>query len=224
MFFDKFFFTLLAFIAINFLIIFAVQSRTSTVIGLIISHLVAILFFSLSINNYEAFKEITLGLVVYSMVILFLISNYTHNSSALDQDSKVKASQPSIFFIAAIALPLLVIFFLSLAVAQNINFVAESTHEKKFKQQSEAAGNPMILPSHPVHIAVKEFYLGKKFSDELPEKIDAQNEISNHKRARLKDKLADNFLLKRSSDVIFIIVSASAVLLLLSTNSSKENS
>ncbi len=96
--------------------------------------------------------------------------------------------------------------------------------EKKFSKQSEIMENPMILPSHPVHIAVKSFYLGKKFEEEWSDKSYANLEINERKRARLKDKLSDNFLLKRSSDVILIIVAVSTGMLLLTNKKTEANS
>ncbi len=96
--------------------------------------------------------------------------------------------------------------------------------EKKFSKQNEIMENPMILPSHPVHIAVKSFYLGKKFEEEWSDKSYANLEINERKRARLKDKLSDNFLLKRSSDVILIIVAVSTGMLLLTNKKTEANS
>ena len=82
----------------------------------------------------------------------------------------------------------------------------------------------MILPSYAVHIAVKKFYLGKKFEDDWSDKTYAEIELNEKKRARLKDKLSDNFLLKRSSDVILIIVAVSTSLLLLGNKKTEKNS
>lgn len=47
------------------------------------------------------------------------------------------------------------------------------------------------------------------------ERIEAMPTLDSVKKARMHDKLMDNFLLKRSSDVILIIAATSAVLLLL---------
>jgi len=213
---DAKFFALLAFIAINFLILFIVKTRTTTVTSLVIAHLVAVLFFSLSISNYNSFKEIVLALIVYSMVILFLISNYSAIYFSDSEDEKGGSlwrkycSNAAIFLIIAIA------FFSIFVTAKNIPKISELMREKKMAKQSEVIENPMILPSHPVHIAVKSFYLGKNFEDDWSDKIYASLEMNERKRARLKDKLSDNFLLKRSSDVILIIVAVSTGMLLLS--------
>jgi len=66
----------LLFIAICIATIFAVRSRTSAIATLIIAHLTLILFFSLTITNYNSFKEIVLTLIAYLMIVIFLITNY----------------------------------------------------------------------------------------------------------------------------------------------------
>ena len=176
MIFDAKFFTLLVFVVINFFILFVVKTRTSLVISVIVAHLIAVLFFSLSIANYEAFKEITLALILYSMVILFLISNY--GTIAVDGEDKLK-SRRHIFFSGVICVVAAAIFLLLIAVVKNV---------------SESRESPVILQEQEVKAPD---------SDSI-------------KKARMRDKLLDNFLLKRSSDVILIIVAASTTLLLLS--------
>jgi len=208
---------LLIFITINFLILFLVKTRTTTVTSLIIAHLVVILFFSVSIANYNLFKEITLALIVYSMVILFLISNYDE----FDFGEKNKTPRRHLMIIF---LPLIFVAFTTFfAVVKNIARFSEIVAEKKMSLQEEVMLNPMILPSHPAHIAVKQFYFGKKFEDDLSDKVSIALENNDRKRARLKDKLSDNFLLKRSSDVILIIVAVSSGLLLMSNKKSDES-
>ncbi len=214
---DAKFFTLLIFVAINFCILFFVKTRTTTVISLIIAHLVAVLFFSLSISNYNSFKEIVLALIIYSMVALFLISNYNSAYLTFDRTSRTnllhKFSLPLISVASAI---ILVIFFSLTLVTKNVTQISEALREKKSSKQNEVMQNPMILPSHPVHIAVKKFYLGKKFEeDEWSDKTLVALELSERKKARLKDRLSDNFLFKRSSDAILIIVAVTSSLLLL---------
>ncbi len=214
---DAKFLTLLAFVVINFLILFTIKTRTTIVTGLIISHLVAVLFFSLSISNYNSFKEIVLALIVYSMVILFLVSNYNPIYLLGNEANKIKSRRQLFFFIAAIIVVISVTFFALFSVAKNIEKISEIIVEKKIIKQEEVLKNPMILPQHPVHIAVKKFYFGKKFEEEWSDKTYIELEMNERKRARLKDKLSDNFLLKRSSDVILIIVAMSTSLLLLAS-------
>ena len=174
--FDGKFLTILAFAVINFAILFIVKTRTSLVISVIIAHLVAIVFFAISISNYESFREITLAFVIYSMVILFLISNY---GSILVETNKEKTSKRDFLFNKIIYLIALVAFFLIFSVT---------------KDASEMRDQALI-------------------SKDPPMKAQSYDEV---KKAIMRNKLRDNFLLKRSSDVILIIVAASTIMLLLS--------
>lgn len=220
---DAKFFTLLTFIIINFLILFAVKTRTTTVTSLIIAHLVAVLFFSLSISNYNSFKEIVLALIVYSMVILFLISNYNPIYLVNKEEVKTKHSKISLLIFSLMGLAFVSVFLGLFLITKNIPEITEIVYDKKSTKQVEVIKNPMILPSHPAHIAVKKFYLGKKFEDNWSDKADNDLEMNEKKKARLKDKLSDNFLLKRSSDVILIIVAISTSLLLLGSKKTETN-
>ena len=221
---DAKFLTLLTFIVINFLILFVIKTRTTIVTSLIIAHLIAVLFFSLSISNYNSFKEVVLALIIYSMVILFLVSNYNPIYLAGNEANKNKESRIKMFFVPMMCLIVLMLFCSLFFVAENIAQISEDVRERKMVKQEEVVKNPMILPSHAVHIAVKKFYLGKKFEEEWSDKTYAELEMNERKRARLKDKLSDNFLLKRSSDVILIIVAVSTSLLLLGTKKTEKNS
>jgi len=216
------FFTLLVFIIINFLILFLVKARTTTVVSLIIVHLVAVLFFSLSIASHEFFKEIVLSLIVYSMVILFLISNddLVHKEISIH---KVASFKLALLKISGLAIFFMIIFAMIFSLTKNLDKFANLMLEEKSDWQNEVVLNPMILPSHPVHIAVKKFYLGKSFTNSLLDEMTSKFERNDKKLARLKDKLSDNFLLKRSSDMIVIIVAISSILLLLSQKKNKEN-
>lgn len=212
---DGKFLTLLIFIIINLLIIFSVKTRTTIVTSLIIVHLIAVLFFSLSISNYNSFKEIVLALIVYSMVILFLISNY--NPIYLAEDNFVKAKSPKqrTILYASISVIVVTVFISLFAVVKEINQISEVISAKKLAKQEKIFIMPMLLPSHPVHIAVKKFYFGKKFEDQWANRDQSEIEINQRKKAQLKDKLSDNFLLKRSSDVILLIVAVTTSMLLL---------
>lgn len=66
----------LVFIILSFATIFAVKTRINIITTLIITHLVLILFLSLTITNYDSFKEVVLTLIAYLMGVLFLITNY----------------------------------------------------------------------------------------------------------------------------------------------------
>jgi hypothetical protein len=221
---DAKFLTLLTFNVINFLILFVIKTRTTIVTSLIIAHLIAVLFFSLSISNYNSFKEVVLALIIYSMVILFLVSNYNPIYLAGNEVNKNKELRIKMFFVPMMCLIVLMLFCSLFFVAENIAQISEDVRERKMVKQEEVVKNPMILPSHAVHIAVKKFYLGKKFEEEWSDKTYAELEMNERKRARLKDKLSDNFLLKRSSDVILIIVAVSTSLLLLGTKKTEKKS
>ena len=158
------------------------------------------------------------------MVILFLISNYNPIYLTDDQNNKIKESHLSLFMVPVISAGILVIFCAVFLITKSIPDISNVIHEKEAEKQNEIIRNPMILPSYAVHIAVKKFYLGKKFEDDWSDKTYAEIELNEKKRARLKDKLSDNFLLKRSSDVILIIVAVSTSLLLLGSKKTEKNS
>ena len=209
------FFTILIFIIINFLILFTVKSRTTTVTSLIIAHLVAVLFFSISIASNDAFKEMVLGLIIYSMVILFLISNYDEVFSIISQASKIKDWKRLAIFFTALGFFVTVMFLAIFSITKNIQPLAIFINEKKLTLQSEIAANPVIAPSHSAHLAVKKFYLGKNSTKTQYDETADVLEVNDRKMGRLKDELMENFLLKRSSDMILIIVAISSILLLL---------
>ena len=122
MIFDAKFFTLITFIIINFLILFTIRARTTIITSLIIAHLIAVLFFSLSISNYNSFKEIVLSLIIYSMVILFLISNYNPIYLTDNQTNKINESHSSLFIVPIISAGILIIFCAVFLITKNIIF------------------------------------------------------------------------------------------------------
>jgi amino acid transporter len=227
MFFDAKILVALVFVAINFLIIFAIRTRTTTVTTLIIAHLILVLFLSLSISNYNSFKEVVLALIAYSMVVLFLISHHNQIFSDELHKRKNRSWRKNLLVIPAIVLAVTLTFSTLFLITKSVPKISKAVFDKKLEKQTEIMLNPMILPSHPVHIAVKKFYLGKKTKDDGSQwldKVQVQSEINERKQGRLKDKLADNFLLKRSSDVILIIVAISTSLLLLAGKKIENNS
>lgn len=151
------------------------------------------------------------------MVILFLVSNYNPIYLAESEASKINRSHLWFFTIPMSAIITITVFLALFLITKDLPEISKIVTDKQLASQNEIMLNPMILPSHPVHIAVKKFYLGKKFEEEWSDKTYVALEMNDRKRARLKDKLSDNFLLKRSSDVILIIVAISTSLLLLGT-------
>lgn len=226
MFFDAKIIVALVFVVMSFLAIFLVRTRTTVVTTLIITHLVLVLFLSLSVASYHSFKEIVLALVAYSMVLLYLISN---NNPIFSQAERIVLNfRDKIFLLKFIATGLLVLVIASamFVIAKNVSEISQKVADKRSDREVEIMMNPMLLPSHPVHISVRKFYLGKKMTsdgDEWGDKVQARAEINEKKQAKLKDKLADNFLLKRSSDVILIIVAVSTSLLLLGARKIENN-
>lgn len=90
MIFDAKILALLLFIALCIATIFAVKTRTSTIASLIIAHLTLILFFSLTITNYNSFKEIVLMMIAYLMIVLFLITNYDSTKKISGKPLQIK--------------------------------------------------------------------------------------------------------------------------------------
>jgi hypothetical protein len=102
-------------------------------------------------------------------------------------------------------------------IATTLPSINKIINQKKSDRSLELKINPLILPSHPVHIAVKKFYLGRKFNDISNDNVSIALEKNQQKRARLKDYLSQNIFLKRTTDIILIIV-ASMTTILIVTN------
>ena len=201
------FLTLLSFIILNFLILFAVRTRNTTIISLIIANLIAVLFFSVSITNYSSLKEIILALIIYSMVVLFLISNYNSISSNENQTNKINIPARKIIFVPIFTAAILIIFLSLFFVTKNISQVSEKLRDMTFDKENIMTATPLAESTYPADDNIKK--------DDLPNKIYSSPQINNAKKARLKDKLSENFLLKRSSDMILLIVAVSSSLLIL---------
>ena len=71
---------------------------------------------------------------------------------------------------------------------------------------------------------LSKFYLGKKFNDNNSDNVAIALEKNERKRAKLKDKLSDNVILKRTSDIILIIVASLTALLILSNKKTNQTS
>lgn len=225
----------LLFAILNLLILFKIKARTDLIIAIITSHLIVILLFNITFNSLVALQEMVLAVGMYSISILFLISgNYSQHgrffpqktSSQVNKSKGLAANQQNSSknlsgnFSTTIAAALLC-FVLAAAVAiilviHEVPQINSLITEKRTKRQQDAAVNPMILPSHPVHIAVKKFYLGKKFNDNYDENTANILETSELKRIKLKDSLPKSFLLKRSSEILLIIIFLISGLLALS--------
>ena len=213
------FFIIIIFSLICLAILFFIKTRTNRIIALISSHLAIILMFDIYLNSFNNFKEIVLVITIYSMTVLFLISDnksfYIDLKENLEKTNFFKLKFPLFLLIFGTILAVILI-------AIKIPEVNKIISQKKINRDNEMVINPLILPSHPVHIAVKKFYLGKKFDDNYSDSISVALEKNERKRAKLKDKLQDNIFLKSSSNIILIIVASITALLILSSNKSKE--
>lgn len=158
--FDAKILTILFFVVVNFSILFIVKTRTSLVISVIIAHLVAILFFGISINNYESFREITLAFIIYSMVILFLVSNY---GLIVVEAKKELKSKRDFLFNGLIYLIALVAFFLIFLVIKDVDLMRENplaAQEKSAKIQSYDEAKKAVMRSK-----MRDNFLLKRSSD-----------------------------------------------------------
>jgi hypothetical protein len=123
--FDAKFFTLLIFIFVNFFAIFLIKTRTTAVINVISTNLLVLLFLALSISNYIFLREIALHLIIYSMVVLFLISNYENNKIIEGKTTVNKPNWQKIFLVSFSGLILLALIS---AVIFNLEIGFENTN------------------------------------------------------------------------------------------------
>ncbi|MFM7620310.1 MAG: hypothetical protein ACKO47_01715 [Alphaproteobacteria bacterium] len=207
--------TILVFVIINLLIFFAVKTRTSIVISLLISCLVTILFFSQILLNYNSFKEVILALVIYAMVILNLVISDTNSqASQVKIDQKKLSSQSNHLFHKSfskltskfsLAIFFLIIFGAVLLINTRLGEIYEEVKEKKYNKQNEIILNPIMLPSHPVHQYVWQNYFNKNSQKNIQFEQSESASENEFKKAQMKNELSNNFILKRASEVLIII-------------------
>ena len=217
------FFTILIFVAISLSILFFIKTRTTRVIALISSHLTIIFLFNIYLSSFINFKEIVLVISIYSMVILFLISNNKSFLVDLKDEENSPTKKNIIKFHGPLGITIIATTICILLIAITMPEISSIIQQKRIDRKNELSINPLILPSHPVHIAVKKFYLGKKFNDNNSDSVSIAIEKNEKKRAKLKEKLADNVILKRTSDIILIIVASLTALLILSSKKTNQN-
>jgi len=216
--------TILIITILSLAILFVIKTRTTRVIALISSHLTIIFLFNIYLDSFVNFKEIILVISIYSMVILFLISNSKSFLVDLIDDESTPTKKNIIKFHGPLGLTILGTTICILLIAISMPEISSIIQQKKLDRKNELSVNPLILPSHPVHIAVKKFYLGKKFNDNNSDNVAIALEKNEKKRAKLKDKLVDNVILRRTSDIILIIVASLTALLILSNKKTNQNS
>lgn len=202
--------TILGFIIVNFLVLFFVKTRTTTIISLIIAYLAVILFFSISILNYNSFREVTLSFLAYSIVILFLISGNKPIHPTDNKGKKVKNSKPSPLLLTIVSGVFVLFFLLIFSVVKGQAQITEFVRDQKFLKQNAAAPNVIAEALHSQNISTESFFPVKK-----DDEVFFSDVMNGRKMAKLRSKLSDNFLLKHSSEAIFIICAIIANLLLL---------
>ena len=139
--FDAKLFAALIFIALSLATLFAVRSRTNTIATLIIAHLCFILFLSLTITNYNSFKEIVLTLIAYLMMVLFLITNNNADIDTLLPPSDSKPSWAVIIFGSAFAF----IVFCGILYLTNISLKSVKPIETALREQLVDEIQPPVL-------------------------------------------------------------------------------
>lgn len=208
-------FTIIIFVLINLSIYFAVKSRTSIVISLLLSKLMMIFFFSQILLNHELFKEVIIALVIFTIAILMLIGSESviekTKAQNLDDNFKNKINKLSIFF--GYGIIFLILFFLILkqdSIYQQFHSLHKSQANQEINYDSQknktANHNSNINPDNNQTI-------GNYQSLSLDPKM--------IKQAKLRDQLADNFLLKRSTHLI-IAITGMLVLSLIFSNQKNQ--
>jgi Ca2+/Na+ antiporter len=183
----------LIFVAVALVGIFAVKTRTSTISVLIIVHLLLIFFLSLTITNYGSFKEIILTIISYLMLVLFLITNYDVAKNS-DEDKVSRAFSGKVLWYIKILVGVgCFLIFSASLYVTNIVFDKMKFERNNPQSQLESGLQPVL------------------------------ENAENKKIMRLQKKLSENFLFKRSSDIVLIIVFASLVLLVMQRKENKKN-
>ena len=157
MFFDAKILTSLLFVTLCVIAIFTIRTRTSTIATLIIAHLTLILFFGLTITNYNSFKEVVLTLIAYLMVVLFLITTYDRAQKISDKPLQIKPSGYVKFFAGLI---FFIIFSCMLYLA-NGTFYSMKNIRNSQEIQTQSGPEPL-----PLDISErKKIRLKKKLND-----------------------------------------------------------
>lgn len=145
------------FIALSLATIFYVKTRTSTIATLIIAHLTLVLFFSLTITNYNSFKEIVLTLIAYLMMVLFLITTYDTIKQHSHEPLRIKDPIYKKFFAAFV---FFMIFSAALYLASNAFYSMKNIRNN---QETQLQLEPLPISSDVSER--KKIRLKKKLSE-----------------------------------------------------------
>jgi len=184
-------FITLIFFAVAVAGIYIVKTRTSRVLSLVLVHLLLIFFLSLAITNYKSLQEIILTIISYLMLVLFLLINY---DVAKNSDEELNSKEP--FYKASGYIKVLVgvgCFLVFSAALYLANIVFDKMKFERNNAQSQIERSLQSIPENS----------------------------ENRKIIGYQKTISENFLFKRSSDIILIIVFASLVLLVMQRKENK---
>ena len=184
-----------AIISTNVISLIFAQKSSSKLIGLLISTLFVILFCTVSFGNFIIIRDLVFALIAFfiTILLLFFIPKFS------DKISKEKSDKPNI----AIFLVLLLAFSLFIFVLINIDDFQNKT-SVAIAQKEKLAQDQVFVSSHADDELVKKFYSNKKANLEQISRQENIREfrISNNKI--LKEKLTDNPLLYRFSEIVLL--------------------
>jgi len=192
---------LISYIVLNLFNIFIVRTRNSNIVALIASNLLLLLVFALVITNYQLFKELAVMLIIFASIVLLLISDYNPIFSGINQKlNLINISHNKILFLM-IFLCFIALFFVAKEIPKISSEIANSSSAIQLKSNQ----SQLLSRSHPAHLLVEEVY----FKNTPKSSVDIQNKEyrqDNQERSALKNKIKNNILFKRITDILLIIV------------------
>jgi hypothetical protein len=199
---------ILFFVTLNFLILLFIKKEIDQIIASIFSYALIIIFFTITISNYNILKEIILILSCYLIGLLFIINGL--NSSIEIEEKSLKKFTKFIVFPFSI-LGIVAVFLMIILVINNISEVSNVVEAKKLTQKNED-----LFKNKDSNQENLNHELPNDKNNQIKE-ISVKEEkffnISDRKRDYLKEKLSENFLLKRSSEIILLIATLPLILI-----------
>ena len=192
---------LFSYIVLNLFNIFVIKTRNSNIVALIASNLLLLLIFALVITNYQLFKELAIMLVIFASIILLLISDYNPIFSSINQKlNLINIFHNKTFF--------LIIFFCFTAlffITKEIPKISSEINNSSSIIQLKSNQVQLLSRSHPVHLLVEEVYFRNTPKSSVDLQYKEYNQ-DNKERSILKNKIKNNILFKRITDILLIIV------------------
>lgn len=199
---------ILFFITLNFLILFFLKKEIDQIIGLIFSYVLIIIFFTITISNYDILKEIILILSCYLITLLIIINGL--NSSIEIEEKSLKKFTKFVLFPFSI-LGIVAVFLMIILVINNISQVSNLVETRKLTQKNEELFKNNIPNQENLNLE-----LANNKNNQIKEISVKEAKFfntSDRKRDYLKEKLSENFLLKRSSEIILLIATLPLILI-----------